>query len=507
MAKPDAQGGTKTTAVAGARGNNPFVSFEYPNSLFGEILDWMLAPLLLLWPISIAATNHVASFIANQPYDQHLADNVSAIVQLMKIEGDRVTVNLPASARTLLRTDDTDALFYQVVGPNTKIVQGDREIPWPPLPAKMQAGKVLFRDDRINADAVRIAYAFVPVASGQSPAVVQVAETLRKREALSSSIISGVLLPQFAIIPLAVILVYMGLSRGIAPLRLLQDRIHRRRPSDLSPIPVTRVPDEVRPVVVAFNQMMGRLEENLQAQQRFIAQAAHQMRTPLTGLKTQTEIALSETDPAQMRLALQLIAESTDRASHMINQLLMLARAEASHEKLHNVVPLDLDALARSVTEDWVVRALAKHIDLGYEDCSCPLMINGVPLLLRELLTNLIDNAIKYTPAGGRVTVRTRAERLAIVEVEDDGIGIPVEERDSIFERFYRVLGTDAEGSGLGLPIAAEIAELHQAKIDLLTGSGDHGSLFRVSFPRQREAAENAAPPTNRSASSFPIGL
>lgn len=507
MAKPDAQGGTKKPAVASARGNNPFVSFEYPNSLFGEILDWMLAPLLLLWPISIAATNHVASYIANQPYDQHLADNVSAIVQLMKIEGDRVTVNLPASARTLLRTDDTDALFYQVVAPNTKIVQGDREIPWPPLPAKMQPGKVLFRDDRINADAVRIAYAFVPVASGMPPAVVQVAETLRKREALSSSIISGVLLPQFAIIPLAVILVYMGLSRGIAPLRLLQDRIHRRRPSDLSPIPVTRVPDEVRPVVVAFNQMMGRLEENLQAQQRFIAQAAHQMRTPLTGLKTQTEIALSETDPAQMRHALQLIAESTDRASHLINQLLMLARAEASHEKLHNVVPLDLDALARSVTEDWVVRALAKRIDLGYEDCGCRLMINGVPLLLRELLTNLIDNAIKYTPAGGHVTVRTRAERLAVIEVEDDGIGIPVDERDSIFERFYRVLGTDAEGSGLGLPIAAEIAELHQARIDLLEGSGGHGSLFRVSFPRQRVAEASKPRARSSAAGSFPIGL
>jgi two-component system sensor histidine kinase TctE len=504
---PSAQSGGKPTNAASGRGNNPFVTFEYPNSLFGEILDWMLAPLLLLWPISIAATNHVASYIANQPYDQQLADNVNAIAQLMKIEGDRITVNLPASARTLLRTDDTDALFYQVVGPNTKIIQGDKEIPWPPLPAKLQAGKVLFRDDSINADAVRIAYAFIPVASGGSLAVVQVAETMKKREALASSIISGVLLPQFAIIPLAVILVYMGLSRGIAPLRLLQDRIHRRRPSDLSPIPVTRVPDEVRPVVVAFNQMMGRLEDNLQAQQRFIAQAAHQMRTPLTGLKTQTEIALSETDPAQMRLALQLIAESTDRASHMINQLLMLARAEASHEKLHNVVPLDLDALARSVTEDWVVRALAKRIDLGYEDSGCPLMINGVPLLLRELLTNLVDNAIKYTPAGGHVTVRARAERLAVIEVEDDGIGIPAEERSSVFERFYRALGTDAEGSGLGLPIAVEIAELHQATIDLQAGSNGVGSLFRVSFPRHRGPEENAAPPTKPSASGFPIGL
>ena len=506
---PAPQGPAKsaTPAAAGRKGSNPFVTYEYPNSLFGEILDWMLAPLLLLWPISIAATNHVAAYIANQPYDQALADSVRAIVRLVKIDGGRVTVNLPAPTRTLLRADDVDTLYYQVIGPNSTLIQGDREIPWPTLPAKPEAGQVLFRDERIEAENVRIAYAFIPVRSGLPPAVVQVAETLKKREALSSSIISGVLLPQFAIIPLAVILVYLGLMRGIAPLRLLQERIHRRRPTDLSPIPVRRVPDEVRPLVVAFNQMMGRLEENLQAQQRFIAQAAHQMRTPLTGLKTQTEIALSESDPAQMRLALQLIAESTDRASHLINQLLMLARAEASHEKLHSVVPLDLDALARSVTEEWVVRAMAKQIDLGFEESGRSLVINGVPLLLRELLNNLVDNAIKYTPSGGHVTVRARAGRLAVIEVEDDGIGIPFEEHAHIFERFYRVLGTDAEGSGLGLPIAAEIADLHQARIDLLPGSNGRGSLFRVSFPRHWEPEDRPPSQKRPISGSFPIGL
>jgi two-component system sensor histidine kinase TctE len=518
MAKPDAgpRSGVRGTQSQDAepapispnlRGPNPFLYSEYPNSLFGEILDWMLAPLLLLWPISIAATNHVASFIANQPYDQALADNVNAIARLVNIEGGKVTVSLPAAARSLLRSDDVDTTYYQVVGPNSKLIHGDREIPWPALPASIEARKVLFRDDRIEAESVRIAYTFVPVRSGLPPVIVQVAETLRKREQLSSQIISGVLLPQFAIIPLAVILVYLGLTRGIGPLHRLRERIRRRRPTDLSPIPVHRVPDEVRPLVVAFNEMMGRLEENLQAQQRFIAQAAHQMRTPLTGLKTQTELALSETDPVQMRNALLLIAESTDRAAHMINQLLILARAEASHEKLHRVEPLDLDELARGVTGEWVVRAMAKRIDLGFEESGRPLLINGVPLLLRELLSNLVDNAVKYTPAGGHVTVRTRAGALAVLEVEDDGIGIPAEERSSIFERFYRVLGTDAEGSGLGLAIAAEIAELHQARIDLLTGSGGAGSVFRVSFPRHRAAEENVAPPTKPGASGFPIGL
>ena len=506
MATPDA-GKSAVPAAAGRQGRNPFVSYEYPNSLFGEILDWMLAPLLLLWPISIAATNHVAAYIANQPYDQALADNVGAIIRLVKIDGDRVTVNLPASARTFLRADDIDTLYYQVIGSNDKLIHGDTEIPRPTLPATPKAGKVLFRDDRIEADNVRIAYAFIPVGNGRPPAIVQVAETLHKRETLSGSIISGVLLPQFAIIPLAVILVYLGLTRGIAPLHQLRDRIRRRRPTDLSPIPIHRVPDEVRPLVVAFNEMMGRLEENLQAQQRFIAQAAHQMRTPLTGLKTQTEIALSESDPVRMHHALQLIAESTDHASHMINQLLMLARAEASHEKLHSVVPLDLNALVRSVTEEWVVRALAKRIDLGFESSGRPLWINGVPLLLRELLNNLVDNAIKYTAAGGHVTVRTRADRLALIEVEDDGIGIPGEERYSVFDRFYRVLGTDAEGSGLGLAIAAEIAELHQAKIDLLTGKDGKGSLFCVSFPRHWRAEDSPPSQTGPVSGSFPIGL
>jgi two-component system sensor histidine kinase TctE len=229
------------------------------------------------------------------------------------------------------------------------------------------------------------------------------------------------------------------------------------------------------------------------------------MRTPLTGLKTQTELALSETDPAQMRQALRLIAESTERASHMINQLLILARAEASHEKLHQVVPVDLDALAREVTTEWVMRALAKDIDLGYEESGARLAIDGVPLLLRELLTNLIDNAIKYTPRGGHVTVRVRARELAVIEVEDDGVGIAPDERDSVFERFYRVLGTGEEGSGLGLPIAAEIAELHRAKIDLAEGAEGRGCLFRVSFPRRNERTPLPGTPSVRT--DFPIGL
>ena len=453
------------------------------NSLFGEILDWMLAPLLFLWPISIAVTHHVANQIANQPYDQAMAESVGAIARLVKLVDGRVVVTLPASARALLRADESDLTYYQVSGWRGNLVAGDREIPRPDSsdpPA--ESDTVLFRDDDINGNDIRVAYQYVPLGPGQ--ALVQVAETRKKREELAGRIISGVILPQFAIIPLAVVLVYLGLSRGIAPLNRLQQRIRERRPGDLAPIGTLGVPEELRPVIAAFNEMMARLEANLAAQQRFIADAAHQMRTPLTGLKMQTELALSETDPQLMRRSLEQIAESTDRAVHLINQLLALARAEAGYEKVYVFERVDLERLARSVTQENVPRALAKGIDIGFEGSGWPLWIEGSPVLLRELVSNLVNNAIKYTPDGGKVTVRVRAGAFALLEVEDSGIGIPALDLKRVFERFYRVLGSEVHGSGLGLPIVREIAELHRATVKLQCNIDGVGTLAQVAFPR-----------------------
>ncbi|MFA7267724.1 MAG: sensor histidine kinase N-terminal domain-containing protein [Sterolibacterium sp.] len=455
------------------------------NSLFGEILDWMLAPLLFLWPISIAVTHHVANQIANQPYDQTLMENVGAIARLVKVVNNKVVVSFPAPARAMLRADENDTTYYQVTGPGGELIVGDKEIPRAALPDQLELEAVRLRDDDINGEEIRVAYKFVALNSRGQTALVQVAETRKKRENLASRIISGVILPQFAIIPLAVVLVYLGLTRGIAPLTRLQRRIHDRRPGDLAPINIHGVPVEVRPVILAFNDMMARLEQNLQAQQRFIADAAHQMRTPLTGLKMQTELAQSETDPQLIRASLQQIAESADRAAHLISQLLMLARAEASHEKLHAFTTVDLEALAREVTQEAVPRALAKQIDLGFEDSGWPLLIDGSPVLLRELISNLVDNAIKYTPAGGRVTARTRAEAFAVFEVEDNGIGISEADSELVFERFYRVLGSDADGSGLGLSIVREIAELHRASVRLRPNPHGQGTLAQAVFPRQ----------------------
>jgi two-component system, OmpR family, sensor histidine kinase TctE len=457
-----------------------------PNSLFGEILDWMLAPLLFLWPISIIVTHNVADNIANQPYDLALADSVRALARMVSIEEGEIVVHFPAPPRALFRADQDDVVYYQVADDRGGPITGDAEISRPEVPRSLIGEEVLFRDELIHGEEVRVAYRFLrPEPADIAPLVlVQVAETRNKRTDLASRVVTGVLLPQFAIIPLAVVLVWVGLTRGIAPLSRLQSLIRRRRPTDLSPIVPASVPEEVRPLIVAFNDMMARLEENLQAQQRFIADAAHQMRTPLTGLKMQTDLALYETDPDQLRQSLAHIAESTDRAAHLINQLLSLARAEASFEKLYTVEPVDLEAVMRGVAQDLFPRARAKDIDLGVENSGQTLLVEGNEVLLREMIKNLLDNAIKYTPRGGSVTARTRLAGTPVFEVEDSGVGISEADRERVFERFYRVLGSGEDGSGLGLPIVREIAELHRATVTLDAGPGGRGTLARIVFPR-----------------------
>ncbi|MBI4756350.1 MAG: sensor histidine kinase N-terminal domain-containing protein [Betaproteobacteria bacterium] len=460
----------------------------------------MLAPLLFVWPISIAITYHIASSISDVPYDRALAENVRAISRLVRVGEDKVGIRAPNPARALLHPDEKDTVYYQVLGKRGELVAGDRDIPWVEPPADVHPDVVHFRDADIYGEDVRVAWLYLAdrARPGERLAVVQVAETRKKRTDLSNDIVAGVILPQFAIIPLAVILVYMGLGRGIAPLNRLAERIQRRLPGDLSPVSTRRLPEEMVPVIDAFNDMMARLEENLHGQQRFIANAAHQMRTPLTGLKMQADLAIDETDPEHLRDAVRRIALGADRAAHLINQLLSLARAEASYEKVHGFETLDLDALLREVAGDMAQRALARRIDFGFEPAPGPVLIDGSPVLLRELIKNLVDNAIKYTPPGGKVTTRVCAGHEAVLEVEDSGIGIAEADRELVFERFYRVLGSGAEGSGLGLAIVREIAELHRARVALKPNPSGQGTVAEVSFPRVSPPA--ALPPPAGSA-------
>ncbi|HJV50423.1 MAG TPA: sensor histidine kinase N-terminal domain-containing protein [Noviherbaspirillum sp.] len=469
-------------------------------SLFGEILDWMLVPLLLLWPMSIAITYLVAKSIANHPFDRALDDKVTVLAQQVREVNGKVVAQMPGPARDILRADDVDNVYFQVLGARGEFIEGDRDLPSPPADDdKPPTTTVQFRNEAVHGNDVRIAYVYVdlrPNRHGKDVlrepylALVQVGETLDKRAHLANEIIKGVILPQFIILPIALALVWFALSRGLSPLAELQHRIRTRRPDDLSPIESGQVPEEISPLVRSFNDMLERLAQTIQMQKRFIADAAHQMKTPLAGMRMQSELALRETNQQEIHRSLEQLSKSSESATRLVNQLLALARAENQTPEAKPFVPLELTELARNVVQDWVQASFTQRIDLGFEQPGHPIMVIGNPMMLRELLSNLIDNALRYTPQGGSVTVRVRADAVtekAILEVEDTGPGIPPSERPHVFERFYRILGSNAEGSGLGLAIVREIAQQHNAEVDILNNPNCHdpkfpGCIFRVSL-------------------------
>ncbi|HLO61601.1 MAG TPA: sensor histidine kinase N-terminal domain-containing protein, partial [Azonexus sp.] len=252
--------------------NSPLATSETERSLFGEILDWMLAPLLFVWPLSIAFTHYFANNVANYPYDQALREHVAAIARQVKLVNGKPLLSLPASARALLRADETDSVYFRVVTMDGKFLAGDKDLPQIASPADGDTvpGEIYLRDADYKGQDLRLAYTYLSEA-GMPKAqwvVIEVGETTEKRSQLANKIVASVILPQFIIIPLAVMLVWFGLSRGLRPLTRLRKTIDARQPDDLSPIATRRVPEELEPLVEAFNEMLARMQRNVEAQQR-----------------------------------------------------------------------------------------------------------------------------------------------------------------------------------------------------------------------------------------------
>ncbi len=454
-------------------------------SLFGEILDWMLTPLLLLWPISLALTWLVAQNIAGKPFDRALEYNVQALAKFVVVKNNQAQFNLAGPAREILRADDTDLVYYQVRGVRGELLGGEQDLPTPAEDDKGVNGEVRLREDKINGEDVRVAYTWIRVDTSldlkadvkndnknNALVLVQVAETLEKRKTLATEIVKGTMVPQFVTLPLAVLLVWLALVRGIKPLAQLEKRIRARKPDDMSPLDDTAVPEEVAPLVLSINDLLSRLKSSLTTQKRFLADAAHQLKTPLAGLRMQADLAQRETNADELKKSLKHIGKSSVRATHTVNQLLALARAEATGRSLPKQ-PVDMVAVANEVMADSVPRALEKQIDLGYDGPAAgdvPTTLEGNPTLLKELVRNLLDNAIAYTPEKGRVTLRLLSDRFSgvlLLLVEDSGPGIPEAERELVLQPFYRSLGTNVDGSGLGLAIVLEIANQHDATITI----------------------------------------
>ena len=454
-----------------------------PRSVFREILEWMLAPLVVVWPISLSFTYFTANSLANPPYDRELNDTVVALSRQVKVAAGQVQVDLPQVLDDFLRSDGVDDIYFQIRAGDGRILAGDPDLPAIQSGRLPAPGVTYYLDSKVRNQNIRAAYRFIDAGDGM--VAVQVAETRRKREHMASAFIQGVILPQIVLVPLSLLLVWIGLHYGMAPLKRLQKKIQARPPNDLSPIAESESPAEVQPLIHAFNGLLRKLRQNLEAQNRFIADAAHQMRTPIAGLKTQTQLALRETDPQQVQHTLKQIHASAERSAHLINQLLSMARTDARQRSPQALVPLDLCALSKEVLSEWFPRSREKHIDLGLESPEQPVTVSGDKLLLAELLNNLIDNALRYTPPGGSVTVRVKAESQVSLEVEDTGIGIAESERELVFEPFYRVLGNRAEGTGLGLAIVRGIADAHGARVFLHPRVPAPGTVVGVIFAAQ----------------------
>jgi two-component system sensor histidine kinase TctE len=296
-------------------------------------------------------------------------------------------------------------------------------------------------------------------------------------------------LPLSALIALMTMIVWAGVRAGLAPLARLRRLVEGRAPNDLAPIELAAAPAEVRALAQAINDLLGAVQQSVAAQRRFISDAAHQLRTPLAGLKSQTELALKEAaDPAQ-HARLQRVHESATRSAHLVNQLLAMARAEPESAARQVRSRLDLTRLARQVTAELVPRALQCGMDLGYgiagdgdDGDEAPVEVFGIELLLREALANVIDNALRYAGRGAIVTVQAgRDGDQAWVEVSDNGPGLAPELHETALERFFRATH-EGSGCGLGLAIVKEIAERHGGRVTL-RAAAPHGLIVRIGLP------------------------
>ncbi|HTR59946.1 MAG TPA: sensor histidine kinase [Casimicrobiaceae bacterium] len=450
-----------------------------PPSIRRRLLLFLASSLLLMVAGAAMVTYLVALHSANNAYDRSLLDPLLDIADNVRLDAAGAHVDLPQKALEALIYDQVDKVMFQIRSPQNAIIDGAPDLPPPP---PLATGEHIFFNGAYGGESIRLA-----ALRTSTGFVIQVGETLHKRNRLVGEILFAELAPTLLIAIGATALAWFGVARGLVPLERLRSELSRRGPRDLLPLPASAAPVEIAPVVNAFNELLERLRETSMMQQRFLANAAHQLRTPLAGLQMHLELLLRRELPEEVRIEVARMHGATVRASRLANQLLALAKAETPAAQGRELEVIDLRTLADAAARDWAREAVNRKIDLGFSLDRA--MIRGDPLLLPELVDNLIDNALRYTPAGGSVTVQTGCNgELPYLSVEDTGPGIPATERSRVCERFYRIAGTPGEGSGLGLAIAREVVERHAGMLEIKARDEHGGTCVRVSFPRAEPA-------------------
>ncbi|MHA4867086.1 sensor histidine kinase [Duganella sp. PWIR1] len=472
-------------------------SGDMPGSLRGQLLRWLLGPLLVLVALNTLSVYHNALDAADTAYDRSLLASTRALAERVSVVDGKVVADVPYVALDSFETDTLGRIYYKVTGIAGETVSGYGDLP--AVPANVPRSQaypalVRFYHANYNGQPVRIAALLQPVYddSMRGIALIQVGETLEARRVLSNQILFDTLVWQALLLAAVALLVWFAVRLVLRPLMSLKSAVETRGLNDASDVDATLVHKEVRPLVAALNSSRSRMHVLINSQRRFIADASHQLRTPLTVLKTQAELALRECDrpgadpelsKAALREIVHSMAATTDSTVNLANRLLTLARIEHRAEDANTAV--SLRDIARKVGLELAIAAVAKNIDLSLEaEQEC--LVHGQELLLHEMLANLVDNALRYTPQGGAVILRVgESTDVVTLEVEDNGPGIAAAERERVFAPFYRAAATlegNPGGHGLGLAIVHDIATLHGAAITLADAAEGRGLNVRIAF-------------------------
>jgi two-component system sensor histidine kinase TctE len=456
-----------------------------------QLALWLLFPLLGLLALDTWLTYQRAMSAANSAFDRSLEFSIKSIREGTQLIDGEVQVNLPYLALEMFESDSGGKIYYVIREDGGRAVTGYHDLPMPsgrlaPQPYHTAFYDATYRGEALRMGALRLPVHDVPNAQTRTVWIV-VGETTESRHELARQILTGALQQEVLLVVLALAIVWLGVTRGLRPLNRLSAKVAARAEDDTTPLENVDLPTEVKPLVESINQYVGRVGRMQASRQRFFADAAHQLKTPLAIIQAESELTLRESLGEPARARVERLNHAVKQAAKSVRQLLSLSRLEAEGGPPVAMVPLRLDDVARSVALDWSPVARSRHIDLGFEQDG-PVSIMAQRELLAELCGNLIDNAIRYAGDNAIITVRTRREAgVAVLQVIDNGPGIPAHEREAVFERFYRrehvgTMPQAADGSGLGLAIVREIARMHHAEISL--GDAQGGGLdVTVRFP------------------------
>jgi two-component system sensor histidine kinase TctE len=445
-------------------------------SIRRSLLRWVLAGLASVVLLSLGVAALVARSTADRAYDQALYAVAADIASTVHMRDEGVALTISDESETFLRNDEVDHLYFCVRDAQGRLIGGDHDLqPWPAA-TPAASHPAYFRDHAVQVMTVSFTHARIAF-------TVTVAETARKRAALFKTIVTSLLVPTAVLLAFATLVIWLAVRQGLKPLTVLEREIAMRNASDLAPIDEAHIPQEAASLGDALNRLLAQVREATQRQRRFVADAAHQLRTPLAGIQAETELLRQQPSTPDSALHLARLVQSVKRMVRLTSQLLALARSEPGADRAVQAQPLDLAAVVQQGADEWFHRALARRIDLGF--ALQPARLTGDAGLLGELVANLVDNALIYTPPGGEVTVSTGGDTQgAYLWVDDNGPGVDEAERERVFERFYRGAATAVrtEGVGLGLAIVREIADAHGAVVRI-TRAPAGGARFELRVP------------------------